>query len=178
MAPRSKPTEREPMAGPRMEIPAGRAVAVGRDGQPLFRRQTLTTDQFEIPAECKEPGWSLEWKRYTMFGQPDKAYEAALYNNGWRPVPVGRFPGVFMPMETPPEQPITRGDLILMERPETLTKEAREEERRAANDKMRTAIAQHGLGNKLGRGFEPDRNNTGISDEKMTVNVSGDYDLA
>jgi len=175
---RTKPTERDPMAGPRIDIPAGRAVAVGRDGQPLFRRQTLSTDQFEIPAECKEPGWTMEWKRYTMFGQPDKAYEATLYNNGWRPIPASRWPGVFMPIETPPETYITRGDLILMERPEALTFEARAEERKAATEKMRTAIAQHGLGNKLGRGFEPDRTNTGISDEKMTVNVTSEYDLS
>jgi hypothetical protein len=181
---RSKASEREPIREPvRDNIPAGRAVAVGRDGKPVFRRQTNSTDQFYIPPEFIEPGWSMEWKRCSLFGQPQSGYIAENQNNGWAAVNTGRFPGYFLPETTDPNAPVIRGDLMLMERPLSLTEEARKEDRERAQAAVQNRMAQHGLQSKLaglnGRIEEVrGKDGTFISQERGVIEVDrAEYDL-
>lgn len=123
--------------------PDGRVIAYGRDGQPLTRAGSIQGgNQFSIPEGTIPPGWSWEWKNDTVLGQRDPAYEAELAQVGWMPVMAESFPGIFMPFDY--KGPIRRKGMILMERPEELTLEARREEKRAADDKVRTSLRKHG----------------------------------
>jgi hypothetical protein len=141
----------------RIQPPAGRAVAVGRDGQPIWRLAApVGVDRFAIPPEIVDEGWVYEWKRWSVAGQPDHAYQTQLRRIGrWEPVQAERHPGVFMP-------PGSTGDiiidgLILMERPLALHREAQREERLSADDVMLKARRERGLKVPAGAtGVDPD----------------------
>lgn len=97
-------------------------------------------DEFYIdPADIPE-GWSYEWKRRTVLGAEDPAYQVALARAGWEPVPTSRHPS-YMPMGG--DYPfIERKGMILMERPLEITDEARNSELRKARMQVRQKEAQ------------------------------------
>src|SRR5215469_4695105 len=47
----------------------------------------LALDGITIP-----DGWSYEWKRQTVYGKSDPAYDTRLARTGWEPVPSERHP--------------------------------------------------------------------------------------
>jgi hypothetical protein len=59
----------------------------------------------------------------------------AMYENGWRPVPAERHPGMFVPRGKTGD--VVRGGLRLEERPLALTFQAREDDVRVARQQMR-----------------------------------------
>jgi hypothetical protein len=73
----------------------------------------LALDQVDIPE-----GWTYEWKRRTVYGREDPAYDTKLARTGWEPVPAERHPAM-MPKGYRGE--ITREGLVLMERPKAIT---------------------------------------------------------
>lgn len=97
-------------------------------------------DEFYIdPADIPE-GWSYEWKRRTVLGAEDPAYQVALARAGWEPVPTSRHPS-YMPMGG--DYPfIERKGMILMERPMEITDDARNAELRKARLQVRQKEAQ------------------------------------
>lgn len=97
-------------------------------------------DEFFIdPADIPE-GWSYEWKRRTVLGAEDPAYQVALARAGWEPVPTSRHPS-YMPMGG--DYPfIERKGMILMERPLEITDDARNAELRKARMQVRQKEAQ------------------------------------
>lgn len=97
-------------------------------------------DEFYIdPADIPE-GWSYEWKRRTVLGAEDPAYQVALARAGWEPVPTSRHPS-YMPMGG--DYPfIERKGMILMERPLEITDDARNSELRKARMQVRQKEAQ------------------------------------
>lgn len=97
-------------------------------------------DEFYIdPADIPE-GWSYEWKRRTVLGAEDPAYQVALARAGWEPVPTSRHPS-YMPMGG--DYPfIERKGMILMERPLEITEDARSAELRKARLQVRQKEAQ------------------------------------
>lgn len=145
---REEPVEEERMPS-RMEraeaVPKGRAVAIGRDGKPIWRRVTGNVDQYHVDPRIIPDGWTYEWKRETIYNEPDPAYQAELASNGWTPVPAERHDGIFLPVGT--TGAIRRGGLILMERPSILTEEARREDKRNADAALRSAYEVRGLMN-------------------------------
>lgn len=128
-----------------MRVPNNRAVAIGRDGKPIWRHGSAVhnEDQFAIPDGIRPDGWSWEWKRYTVLNEPQVAYQAKLSHVGWTYVMAESYPGVFMPVDK--VGPIIRDGMVLMERPEALTEEAKREEKRAADDRISRSRQQHGL---------------------------------
>jgi len=97
-------------------------------------------DEFYVdPADIPE-GWSYEWKRRTVLGAEDPAYQVALARAGWEPVPTSRHPS-YMPMGG--DYPfIERKGMILMERPLEITEDARNAELRKARMQVRQKEAQ------------------------------------
>lgn len=93
------------------------------------------TDEFYIDKSEIPPGWEYEWKRQTVMGQEDPAYQVALYRAGWEPVPASRHPS-YMPIGGNYET-ITRKGMILMERPSEINEEARARELRKARTQVR-----------------------------------------
>ena len=99
---------------------------------------------FDIPLAWIPPGWTYEWKRMEIVGQPDHGNMNASYASGWRPVPASRHPEL-CPVGFDGDSIVKKG-LMLMERPAVITHEARlrdsAEARRAMTDKEK----QLGLG--------------------------------
>lgn len=73
----------------------------------------LALDNIQVP-----DGWTYEWKRQTVFGKSDPAYDTRLARTGWEPVPSDRHPQM-MPKGHRGE--ISRDGLVLMERPKAIT---------------------------------------------------------
>ena len=123
------------------------------------------TDEFFIDPRTVPPGWAYEWKRKTILGQEDPAYEVQLARTGWDTVPGNRHPNM---MPTGSHAQITRKGMVLMERPLELVEEARDIEKRKARMHMRVkeqqlASAHDGqfgrdhaqVKPKISRGYEP-----------------------
>lgn len=143
--PRERGNKKAPAQAKRRDEDAGvtvaqngsKVVAIGRDGKPISRKRTGSSDMFEIPKHMIPDGWSYEWKRELMpaSSSVDMAHQMAIQENGWTPVPADRHRGMFM--EANYSGPIRREGMMLMERPSILTREARQEE----YDKARTQIS-------------------------------------
>lgn len=125
---------REPVHAALREAPTG-----------ATRSRKGNVDKFELPESVimrfKEAGWSLEWKRHTVVGQPDPSYEVALAENAWENVMADEIPG-FMPKGM--GGAIIRDGLQLMKRPLYLTQEARMEDANLAIDSIRRQEAKLG----------------------------------
>lgn len=136
----------EPIHAPLRESfskpPPGRAVALNRQGQEVWIRDTGHSDPFFVPPEIIPEGWTYEWKRILTYNQPDDTHMAELARNGWEPVPNSRHPGLFMSADK--EGPIVVRDLGLYERSEILTRDAIRMRQERANDPLRTIHAQLG----------------------------------
>lgn len=95
-------------------------------------------DEFYIPVDMIPDGWTYEWKRRFLFNKEDPAYNVQLSQDGWEPVPVDRCRRhrAMMPMDWKGTT-IERHGMILMERPEEITKEYRDRDLRRARAQVR-----------------------------------------
>lgn len=93
------------------------------------------TDEFYIDPHSVPDGWTYEWKRRTIYNQEDPAYQVQLAREGWEPVPVSKHPS-WMPIDWPGNT-IERKGMILMERPEEITREIRALEQRRAREQVK-----------------------------------------
>lgn len=96
-------------------------------------------DEFYVDPASVPDGWSYEWKRNTLLGKEDPAYQVQLARGGWEAVPADRHPEM-MPVGN--YATIERKGMILMERPLSLTKEAKEIELRRARNQVRAKEQQ------------------------------------
>lgn len=98
------------------------------------------TDEYYIPKGEVPDGWTYEWKRNTVYGMADPAYDVQLAKNGWTPVPAARHPDM-MPAGWSGNT-ITRKGQILMERPQVITDMVEAANRRRAQDQVRVKVQQ------------------------------------
>jgi hypothetical protein len=107
---------------------------IGRDGEILSfaRGQEYGADEFHVPEEMKEPGWSYQWIAATVHNKPNHGEMREMMANGWRPVKPTQLGGYFERYAEGRDHIEYKG-LILMERPEAMTEAARERDRRAAD---------------------------------------------
>ena len=99
-------------------------------------------DEFYIDPAIIPDGWSYEWKRHTLLGREDPSYQVSLARAGWEAVPASRHPEM-MPVNSKMSL-IERKGMILMERPMSLTNEARDVELRRARMQVRAKEQQLG----------------------------------
>ena len=161
---RTTPAPREAAREPAREA----GVVMGRDGQPI-RRIKASNDWSSIDPSLIPEGYVYQWKMYSVLGDEQSyvGYQADLYRAGWRPVTHDRHPGVFAPLGT--TGAIRMRGQQLMERPVELEREARAEEKAAADAQKKGAEQQFGLSPRS-PGFEGPgqsnhpfvRQNTGI----------------
>lgn len=126
--------------------PAGRAVAVGRDGQPIWRHNAAngpSVDKYAIPPDMIPPGWVYQWKRATLLNEEQHQYMGQLRAAGWTPVMAEAHPGMYMPLGH--KGPIMVDGLMLMETPEELWQEAVNDEKRRAADEVDRKMRAHGM---------------------------------
>ena len=126
----------------------GRAVAYNRAGQPIQRAAAEQgVDQFGLPPHLPQPGWSMEWKRDTVYGESDPGYASLLGQVGWEHVMYEQHPGWFAPefddKGQPRKGPVRRQGLMLMERPLVLTEEAKRDDKRKADERVGSAKQQY-----------------------------------
>lgn len=111
----------------------------------LIRGRKGDVDKFDIPDEVikrfAEAGWSIEWKRHSVFNQEDPSYQVALAENQWQPVTTDEIKGL---MPAGHSGAIIRDGLMVMKRPSYLTQEAREEDSAAARNLIRAKEEQLG----------------------------------
>ncbi len=124
--------------------PRGRAVALDRDGNPMWRHGAPGAGHDKYSVKDIEPtGWCYEWKAHTVLNQPDPQYSGRLRDAGWLPVMADRHPGRFHPLDY--KGPIILDGLMLMETPGVLKEEAMRDDARMAADKVNRSRQQHGL---------------------------------
>lgn len=113
-------------------------------------------DKFYIDQRVVPPGWSYEWKTWSVLGKENPAYQTELARRGWEAVPTSRHPEM---MPTIGEYAtIDRDGMRLMERPLEITRRVMDNEKRKARVQVRAKEEQ--LGAAIG-GF--DRDNKGDS---------------
>jgi hypothetical protein len=114
------------------------ASVLGRNGEELRRmRPDAGGDIFErVKAP---PGWDFQWNSVTALNKElteiHQGNVVDMYENGWRPVPASRFPGVWTPVGY--EGAIVVKGMRLEERPISLTLEARAEDEKRAKAQLR-----------------------------------------
>jgi hypothetical protein len=101
------------------------------------------TDEFYVPLEIIPDGWTYEWKRRLVLNQEDPAYTVQLAQDGWEAVPLSRCRRhrAMMPANWTGNT-IERHGMILMERPEEITREYRERDIRNARAQVRVKEQQ------------------------------------
>lgn len=97
-------------------------------------------DEFYISADMVPDGWTYEWKRRTVYGQEDPAYQVALARTGWEPVPARRHPEM-MPVNWKGET-IERKGMVLMQRPREITERVEQLDLRKARNQVRAKEQQ------------------------------------
>lgn len=133
----ARPEMRAPM---RDEDPRARAAARAAAIREHVGNMDEGPDDFYIDQASVPDGWCYEWKRKTVLGQEDPAYQVQLARMGWEAVPANRHPA-YMP-EGGRHTTIERKGMVLMERPMELTEEARSIELRKARNQVRQKEAQ------------------------------------
>lgn len=149
----------------REEDPRARAAKRAAEIRGHRTAQSLDeTDRFKVNADEIPPGWTYEWKRKTVYGKEDPAYEVELARGGWEPVPASRHPSM---MPKGKFETIERDGMILMERPKELSDDARAAELRRARLQVRSKEAQ--LNASPDGTFERDRPTVKKSYEAMPI---------
>ena len=136
---------------------AGRGEAIGRGGEVLSRKRTQSGDIFDIPLELIPKGWEYQWCAVSVTGNTEILLDQNLMfaENGWRAVPADRYPGRFMPVGH--KGSIIRGSQMLMERPKSLSDEARAEDVKSAKQLIsdrNESLKLSGVKKGMADGFE------------------------
>jgi hypothetical protein len=134
----------------------GRVIVIGRDGRPISRKGDRNIDKFAIPKEEIPVGWSYQWICETVLNEPQTASLLDFQQKQWTPVPQDRHP----------TRPVRQGGLMLVERPQVLTDEARQEEMQEARDQVKANVEQFAPPGGLQK--------TGRIRKGRPVSVSGD----
>ena len=135
--------EREPLRPPLREDSLERARKRAAELRGHLGEVEDGVDKFYIPKDMVPDGWVYEWKRRSIAGLEDPAYQVQLARAGWEPVPVDRDAQhrAQMPMNWTGAT-IERDGMVLMERPSEIVMEARRIEQSRARNQVRAKEAQ------------------------------------
>lgn len=128
-----------------MNVTTDAAVSATRSAAPKEkarkvrrRRGTVQEDALYVPPEIVPAGFTVEWKRQSIWGQPDKvSHMMNLRSQGWEYVNTTTNPEfkALMP-ENWAGNTIERDGCVLMIREEYLSREAREDDLNAARQQV------------------------------------------
>jgi hypothetical protein len=102
-----------------------RALAAKRTAEIRGNLSDLDDGLDEFAAPPAPEGWSYEWKRKSSMNMEDLSHMNHVRRKGWTPVPVERHPEM---MHIGAEGSIERKGMLLMERPEEITLDAKAKE--------------------------------------------------
>ncbi len=137
----AKSVDRPPMR-PSMREEDPRAAAARRAAEIRGHLGSMDegTDEFYIDPAVIPDGWTYEWKRKTVLGQEDPAYQVHLSRTGWEPVSTARHPEMMPGQGNHPN--IERKGMALMMRPKVISDEARDIELRRARGQVKAKEEQ------------------------------------
>ncbi len=128
----------------------------GRNGEILKRTPFKFGNKFDIPDDVKEPGWSYQWIRHSIYNSTDYSEMAAMKRAGWREVHPNALKGYFREQTPEGQNFITDEGLVLVERPIGMTREAHNEALATANRHYQGQIHKiYDETAQLPSGFEP-----------------------
>ena len=133
--PENEPISARPAMRPAMREDDPRAAAARRAAEIRGHIGNMDegTDDFRAPRPPE--GWEYEWKRRTVMGQEDPAYQVQLARMGWEAVPTSRHPEMMPHAGSHPN--IERKGQVLMMRPAVISEEARDIEKRKARAQVK-----------------------------------------
>lgn len=155
------------------------------DGEIVSRQRTGFTDPYFIPLHLKGqlkdygfvengkpvmlPEWDLQWNTYSVYNQVDPTRSQTHAMNGWRPVmtkPGDKWSNIW----TPPDHSgaIIVGGLRLEIRSQTLSVQARQEERRKAQQQVKDNAQSRGMNIPMPTGFSTDNHTLNQINEQRT----------
>jgi hypothetical protein len=145
---------REPAREGRTSVRRNAVMAYDREGNPIYRRRDGVSDPFAIPPDLREEDWDRQWVRVSVHGWEDVDNQVSMQENAWRPISANRpgWEGRFMPPGY--VGAIQKGGLMLMERPMSLSQEARAEQARLVRNQ--TEVQRQQFGMALPSGFVAD----------------------
>lgn len=122
---------------------AERDISV-RPSEKKTRRSRLDhiDELFVDPSEIPD-GFSVEWKRASIYGKEDNEHLIGLEKDGWEPASPKDFPSRVG--KNYKGTSVRHKDLILMIRPKELTQEALYEDRVNATRQVKTKLEEIGL---------------------------------
>ena len=131
-----------PAMRPKMRDNDPRAAAARRAAEIMGNLGNLDTgtDEFYIDPGVIPDGWTYEWKRKTVMGQEDPAYQIALARTGWEPVPTSAHPEMMPGGGNHPI--IERKGQILMMRPQEITDQVRQIDSQRAKGQVQVKVEQ------------------------------------
>jgi hypothetical protein len=97
------------------------------------------TDKFYIDPSMVPDGWDYNWKRKSVYGMEDPAYQVSLARTGWETVPTANHP-TMMPVGNYPV--IERDGMILMMRPKVISERFEAADQKRARDQVRVKEQQ------------------------------------
>lgn len=97
-------------------------------------------DEYDLALSMAPDGWTYEWKRKMVMNQEDITNMTQVQMGGWEPVPASRHPEM-MPRGYKGVE-IMRKGMVLMERPEEITRMVRQEDLRRARLQVRVKEEQ------------------------------------
>lgn len=92
------------------------------------------SDKFYIDPSSVPDGWDYNWKRKSVYGMEDPAYQVSLARTGWEPVPTERHP-TMMPTGNYPV--IERDGMVLMMRPKVISERFEYADKKKARDQVK-----------------------------------------
>jgi hypothetical protein len=88
------PPRAEMRSDMREEDPRSRASRRAQELRDHLGGMEEGEDRFRVDAADIPDGWAYEWKRRTVFGKEDPAYQVQVARTGWEPVPASRHPNM------------------------------------------------------------------------------------
>lgn len=148
---------REPVKAGPVELRLGEYR--GRNGEILKRSTTKPGNKYEIPAEAKEDGWSYQWITHSIYNNTEYSELSVMKHAGWREVnPVSGCRGYFREQTPEGQNHVWMEGLILVERPQGMTDDARREAKAVADRQLQGQIHKiYDETAQLPSGFKPMR---------------------
>jgi len=153
----------------REEDPRSRAARRAAELRSSIDTTIDEADEFYVDPNIVPDGWTYEWKRFTVLGQEDTGAMLNYRRSGWEEVPMRRHPDM-MPIGSS-ESFIMRKGMVLMERPQVISKDFEDRMKRKARQQVidKENEAKGGGYANSDAGFEARGNKIGHSYEAMQV---------
>lgn len=114
----------------------------GRNGEILKRSPFKHSNKFDIPDDVKEPGWSYQWIRHSIYNNTEYSEMASMKRAGWREVHPDALKGYFREQTPEGQNYISDEGLVLVERPAGMTRDAHNEALALANKHFQGQVSK------------------------------------